>query len=450
MKVPRFSGICFGLFVIVLLSLDCGGGSGGGGASNGSPKDCDLLGAFRITDAPSWACDDFPAVGETVTVANAGDGTVLRAGTMELPMAASPEMGACTFVAHGCHSVPAVNGQGGRYLDVQFTISKTATGIRLVSQTTDVDDGSPGACQTPAGTTESYEAVPLSGCQPAGTYTAASAAILKSGSCQIAWQAGDVGITSAADGKFDLDWAGTDVEGLTLDKSACTLRGSKGISSGTSFDIWSWNGAERHLQIQLQITPSGLIGEAEDALDGATSDGLSCSGGTYSLQASASAARPVVALDSTCSTSPPSVCGDGVCDPGESCRGCTADCVCKAGATCAPDGVCRHVCSLPTESTDCASGERCSPDNPSYPTVIQPFDTLHCVPEGNARAGEACSETNSCRAGLVCHVPVRGTRYTCAAPCGQDFPSCPAGRTCGEQGDGSGVGSYPTAVMACE
>jgi len=87
---------------------------------------------------------------------------------------------------------------------------------------------------------------------------------------------------------------------------------------------------------------------------------------------------------------------------------------------------------------------------PSLAPLIVPFDTLYCFPEGTAGPHEACSATVSCRAGLVCHDPVFGTQFTCTPPCGTGFPACATGQICGEAGDGSGGGSYPTAVMGCE
>jgi hypothetical protein len=226
------------------------------------------------------------------------------------------------------------------------------------------------------------------------------------------------------------------------------LSGGKGLSTASSVDIWSWNDVLRHVQIQLTISANGISGQATDSLDKATSDGIACPGGTYDLQAAVVAARPVVVFAPTCSTAQPSACGDGVCDPGESCN-CRADCPCQAATECAPDGTCRSDCTLASEATACGAGQRCTDDANGESIDFFPSDKMHCYPQGPLGLGEVCTKTSDCKAGLICHGHDILTKFACTPPCGTGLPACPTGATCSPAGD-AGSGSYGTAVAACE
>jgi hypothetical protein len=445
------SGALFVLSFLALVPACDGGSSGsGGGAGGGTTSaaptlletlaDCGLAGDFVVTSTEAVACGDWPAPYEVIAVEGDGDDVTLRAGLLVLPLAAGA--GECVFVAKGCESVASDPGNPvpTRYFAPTLQLERTATGARITAEATDVYEGAPGPC---GGAKVEIDAVPgAGGCGPLGTF-AADAAPIQEGQCGLSWGPGEVSLTKDGAG-YMADWAGTTMYELTFDQATCTLAGSKGVSP----DYWSYNAAQRQAEISLVVSPQAVQGTVTDLLLSPTSDGVTCPGATFTLTARRPS-REARALAPACDSAPPAVCGDSVCEAGESCQ--CAECACAGGQECVfYDKTCHSPCTLPTEAASCAAGERCSAILSDYKYEVFPSDTMYCASAGDGKKGDPCKATAECGAGLICHVPVFSTKLTCAEPCGPDFPACPANEKCGEAGDGSGQGSYPTAIRACE
>ncbi|MGC4117250.1 MAG: hypothetical protein QM765_22360 [Myxococcales bacterium] len=391
-------------------------------------EDCKLLGSFRVVTAPT-GCEDWPRLDEVVSISVEGETAFLRAGLVEVPLG---EVSAtCEALAAGCVSGAL------RYFAPSFELSRTDTGLRLVARAVDVADGRVGPCRE-----ATFEAKPVEPCEPTGRYQAPAAATLTTGACDLAWPAGSVIIGQSGD-TFSVDWAGTRLTDLSLDEETCTLKGSKG--EGSSW--WFYNGASRTVTLELKVQGDSLQGGATDELEGTTTDGKSCAGGTFALAANRPQPRAAPRLEASCPNPPPPACGNGVCEAGEDCF--CADCTCASGQECAPDKQCRKRCTVLTEAADCGSG-RCSPIKTGSCRTIQSSDRLYCDVAGTASLEQPCSCNSDCAAGLVCHVPAKKTAGLCAPPCGTGFPDCADGAQCAVQGDGSGSGWYPEAQRACE
>lgn len=109
-------------------------------------------------------------------------------------------------------------------------------------------------------------------------------------------------------------------------------------------------------------------------------------------------------LCTACPTAVACKCGDGICDPPESCRLCPADCFCPAGQVCVGDECCTPSCE----------GKPCGPDGCGGTC-------------GACELGQACNAEGSC---------------TCV-------PNC-AGRNCGSDGCGGTCGSCTdTDALTC-
>lgn len=403
-------------------------------------EECKLTGQLRVKTAPMSTCEEWPLEGEIVSVEGTGNAVILRAGLLELPIAAGAS--ACSFVAAGCASTPASeNGPDARYFAPEMALSASGAGAQLVAQAVDVVGSYAGPCKE---ATFELVAAETKACDPVGEYEASAEASILTGACDLTWGPGKVTVTSSAEG-YAVDWAGTSIDELKLDPATCSLSGSKGLPPS----FWSYNSANRSVEIELRFADGSLKGTVKDKLDGMTFDGKTCAGATFELLASKPPPRETHPLMPACSEPPPPVCGDGVCETGEGCTWCD-DCACGDGATCAPDSVCRTPCTLQTEATACAAGERCSPVGSSYKTAIFPDENLYCEAAGAGKKGDVCSKTNDCGAGLLCHTAVSSTKGRCSPPCGDGFPDCIDPAVCSSHGDGSGQGSYPTAVMGCE
>lgn len=437
------------LFVLSLVFVPaCGDGDGQPGGTTTTPQpaslweqmdDCQLTGEFVVTSPPTSSCGDWPATYEVVSVEGDGDAVTLRAGLVQLPVSKGPEE--CVFVAEGCESVGDEPGSPDvpRYFAPRIEIRRTGEGVRLAAEAVDVLDEKAGPC---AGEVEIDAAPAAQGCGPLGAYTTDAAAIV-SGECGLSWGPGAVSVSQDESGHL-VDWAGTTMYGLAFDPASCTLKGSKGQSPS----FWSYNGVGRQAEIELVVSPTAIDGTVKDLLEGPTDDDVICPGATFELHARRPARVPRT-LDAACDSNPPPACGDGVCEAGESCE--CAECTCTGGQECVfHDETCRTPCTLPTEATACGPGQRCSAIYSDYEFLLFPSDELYCEAEGAGKKGDSCTATSDCGAGLVCHVLIFETTAHCTEPCGNGFPACPAGETCGEAGDGSGGGSYPTAVRGCE
>lgn len=405
-------------------------------------QECGLTGQFRVTTEPMATCEDWPRDAEIVSVEGDGNAVFLRAGLVELPVSANGNE--CTFVAAGCAATPA--SEDGtvkeRYFAPTMELRKGGAGAKLIARAVDVLDKYVGPCSE---ATFELAAATEKGCNPIGEYEATAAASIVSGECNLTWGPGTVTVTKDADG-YVVDWAGTTIDDLTLDPATCTLHGIK----GTSTDLWIYNSVNRTAEIELRFADGALKGSVKDKLEGMTFDGKVCPGATFDLATSVAPPRETRPLEATCSAPPPAACGDGVCEGGETCTFCS-DCACGDDKTCAPDGACRVSCTLLTEATACAAGERCSAVGSGYESAIFPSDALFCETAGAGKQGDTCSRTSDCGAGLLCHVlPKATTQGSCSPPCGAGFPDCMASEICGNQGDGTGDGYYSGAVKACE
>lgn len=402
-------------------------------------EECGLTGEFRVNTAPMSTCEDWPLEGEIVSVQGKENNVILRAGLLELPVAIGAE--ACSFVAAGCASMAASpDDLLPRYFAPEVLLSASGEGAKLVARGVDVVGKYVGPCKE---ATFDLVAVDTKACAPEGEYAASAKASILSGACDLKWGPGKVTVTKGAEG-YAVDWAGTNINNLTLDATTCSLSGAKGVPPS----FWSYNNTSRSAEIELRFADGSIKGTVKDKLDGMTFDGETCPGATFELLASGPPPREPLPLGPTCSEPPPPACGDGVCESGEGCDWCE-DCACGDGATCAPDAVCRAPCTLETEATACAAGERCSPVGSSYETAIFPSDDLYCEAAGAGKKGDLCSKTNDCGAGLLCHVPRFRKQGRCSAPCGGGFPECMAPAICSDHGDGGNF-SYPDAVMGCE
>lgn len=442
---------CAALFVLSLVAFvpACDGGDGeSGGTTTTTPQpaslwdemvECGVTGDFVVTSPPESSCSDWPAAYEVIAVEGEGDAVTLRAGLLRLPV--SRGQGECLFVAEGCESVGTEPGspETQRYFAPRIEIRRTGEGVRLAVQAVDVVETQAGWC---AGEFEIDAAQAAEGCGPLGAYTTDTAALV-SGECGLSWGPGEVSVSQDGSGHL-VDWAGTTMDHLALDPASCTLKGAK----GTSPNFWSYNGVGRQAEIDLVVSPTAIDGTVTDFLEGPTFDGVTCPGATFELHAHRPSREPRT-LDAACDSGPPPVCGDSVCEEGESCE--CAECACAGGQECVfQDKTCRTPCTLQTEGTACGAGQRCSAVYSDYVFLIFPNDKLYCEAEGAGEKGDPCKATSDCGAGLICHVPVFKTSAYCTEPCGNDFPACPAGQQCAQAGDGSGSGSYPTAVRGCE
>ncbi len=433
----------FALLLASVSAAACSGPSNGSAGPDAGPtaaeiwkelEACELTGDFRVEQNQGNACNEWPRLGERTIIERDGELPILRAGLLELPVI--DVRGDCVFVAAGCKT--SSDDFGERYLAPTLELSRSPEGITLAASAVDVERGYVGACSD-----ASFTAKRIPDCDPLGSFEAPASAVIRSGSCELEWNAGQVEISLGEEG-YDLAWGSTELRGLSLDPSTCTLSGDRGIS-----DFWLYNNAMRHSSITLTIANGALQGQVSDALDSETFDGKSCAGATFELVAARAADREVERLAISCDIPQPVACGNGVCEEGESCL-CQEDCGCEQGFECAPDEVCRAPCTMASEGQDCGAGERCSPIGQQGLAIFS-SDPLFCEDEGSTSIGENCSSNSQCVAGAVCHYGERGTVARCAAACGEGFEQCSADAPiCGSQGDGSGTGFYPTAVRACE
>lgn len=343
----------------------------------------------------------------------------------------------------GCDAEPASEGAPTtRYQRTEASVTQTAAGLTVSLALDEVFNGREGACKGFDLTLR-----PQGECDAMGTFEAASQTIA-SGTCDFSWAPATVTLSSSAGTKL-VDWGGVEFESA-FDAASCTITATRGVSSGTNFDVWSYNGATREVELELVLAANDATATIQDAAIGQTMQGESCAGATFSV-----ALTRVTGLDDElqpppvdCAVERPPICGNGMCELGETCAQCEEDCGCAMGETCTPGGsdgyACRAACEDVTIPGQCGAGNRCGVlREPSF--VIQPSDTTYCVPSAGREEGEVCERLSDCVDGLICHRSRHsvGSLGVCSQPCGQ----CDDGYICEEAGGGSG--SYPAAVRGC-
>jgi hypothetical protein len=381
-------------------------------------ESCGLHGRFEVGPVTGeTGCEGAPTEGGVVEVSVASDGAIrLAVGGFELPATLTScrlEASACTRETDSTSSIETY-----RAIDAALERTHASLAIERASGA--------GTFSSSCATDASFSLAPIaapSGCDPTGTFVADADAPIE-GACDLAWPMGVVEVRRDPDGTFTVDWAGTEIDGLVLDEASCSLRGSRGESSGTSIDLWSYNGAMRTVMLALALEGDVLVGTASDRLEGETFDGLSCAGGTFRLSASRETAA-VERFEAACAIERPVICGDRMCEAerGESCT--CGDCTCGAGTECVPaTGACLRGCTSPADA--CGAGQRCSIPGEGR---LDAGARLFCVAAGDKLEGERCIEHNECAGGLICHYDSDRPALTtdvglCLRPCTESSPTC--------------------------
>jgi hypothetical protein len=348
-------------------------------------ESCGLHGRFEVGPVTGeTGCEGAPTEGGVVEVSVASDGAIrLAVGGFELPATLTScrlEASACTRETDSTSSIETY-----RAIDAALERTHASLAIERASGA--------GTFSSSCATDASFSLAPIaapSGCDPTGTFVADADAPIE-GACDLAWPMGVVEVRRDPDGTFTVDWAGTEIDGLVLDEASCSLRGSRGESSGTSIDLWSYNGAMRTVMLALALEGDVLVGTASDRLEGETFDGLSCAGGTFRLSASRETAE-VERFEAACAIERPVICGDRMCEAerGESCT--CGDCTCGAGTECVPaTGACLRGCTSPADACGAASDAA----SPAKAGSTQARGSSASPPATSSKASAASSTTSA-------------------------------------------------------
>ncbi|TNE46254.1 MAG: hypothetical protein EP343_24425 [Deltaproteobacteria bacterium] len=156
---------------------------------------------------------------------------------------------------------------------------------------------------------------------------------------------------------------------------------------------------------------------------------------------------------SRCQSAGP-VCGNTVCEVGETCSSCASDCACKDGKTCNASGVCEDAPACFTNA-DCQSPKSCENKmcvepsaacDPACPSG-QECNEGACVPTGT----KVCTSDADCPANTKCSV----TDALCVPTCSATQTTCPTGLRCDTTAqlcvpDNGGTGTTCSSDAQCK